>query len=312
MTALDPATTRLSGPRSARNPAASDATSTPAPSTTDTLPDDLQPVPRRTRGHRIRVRSISRILAPLAMLGLILAAWTALSRSLDADRQFLLPSPMAVLNDGIFDSTALGEILPALRTTMVVALLGLVIAMVIGVLSAILMNQAVWVEHALYPYAVVLQTIPILAVVPLIGFWFGFDFPSRLFVCVLVSIFPIITNTLFGLQSVDADLDDLFSLNEATRWQRLVHLELPAALPAMITGFKISAGLSVIGSIIADFFFRQGQPGIGRLIDAYRQRLATEKLLAALLFSSLVGLVLFWIFELIGHRVANRRTSRGG
>lgn len=274
--------------------------------------DALRAVPRRTRGRRIRSRSFTRVLAPVAMLGVILVAWTVVTRSLDEGREFLLPSPWSVLHEGLLDRTALSEILPALQTTMWVALLGLGIAMAIGVLSAIAMNQAVWVEHALYPYAVVLQTIPILAVTPLIGFWFGFDFTSRLFVCVLVSIFPIITNTLFGLQSVDDDLDDLFSLNEASRWQRLVHLEVPAALPAMITGFKISAGLSVIGSIIADFFFRQGQPGIGRLIDAYRQRLATEKLLAALIFSSLVGLVLFWIFELIGHRIANRRTSRGG
>jgi NitT/TauT family transport system permease protein len=106
---------------------------------------------------------------------------------------------------------------------------------------------------------------------------------------------------------VEPGLHDLLSLHHATRWQRLVRLQLPAALPAMITGFKISAGLSMVGAIIADFFFRQGDPGIGRLIDVYRQQLSTERLLTALFLSSLVGLLLFWAFDLLGTWVSRRR-----
>ena len=119
--------------------------------------------------------------------------------------------------------------------------------------------------------------------------------------CVLVSLFPIITNTLFGSEVGRAGpARPVHACTAPRRWQRLVRLQLPAALPAMITGFKISAGLSVIGAIIADFFFRQGDPGIGRLIDVYRQRLSTEQLLTALFLSSLVGLLLFWAFDLLG------------
>jgi NitT/TauT family transport system permease protein len=217
-----------------------------------------------------------------------------------------------VLRKGLLDSENLGELLGGLWSTTLVALVGLGIAMLLGVSLAIVMSQARWVEYSVYPYAIVLQTIPILAVVPLLGFWFGFDFESRVIVCVLVSLFPLITNTLFGLKSVDAGHHDLFTLYGASRLQRLWRLQLPAALPAMITGFKISSGLSVIGAIVADFFFRQGDPGIGRLIDVYRQRLATEQLMTALFLSSLVGLALFFAFDLWGGYVDRRRRARAG
>jgi NitT/TauT family transport system permease protein len=197
--------------------------------------------------------------------------------------------------------------LDALVSTAEVALAGLAIAIVLGVAIGVVMSQARWVEYSIYPYAIILQTIPILAVVPLLGYWFGFDFSSRVVVCVLVSLFPLITNTLYGLKSVDPAHQDLFTLLGASRLQRLVYLQFPAALPAIVTGCKISAGLAVIGSIVADFFFRQGEPGIGRLIDIYRQRLATEQLMTALLLSSLLGLLLFLVFELLARAVDRQR-----
>jgi NitT/TauT family transport system permease protein len=162
------------------------------------------------------------------------------------------------------------------------------------------MIQARWVEWSIYPWAVVLQTIPILAIVPLIGFWFQFGFNSRVLVCVLIALFPIVTNTLFGLKSTDQAHHDLFTLQRATRWQRLVQLQLPGALPAIMSGWRIAAGLSVIGAIVGDFFFRQGEPGIGRLIDDYRARLQSEQLFASVVLSSLLGLVVFWGFGLLG------------
>jgi len=240
----------------------------------------------------------------LLVLVAVLGLWSLTSHLLlDADRRFLLPPPEDVLSKGVLNGEALGEMLAALASTTAVAVVGLGIAIVVGVLLGIAMSQARWVEYSIYPYAVVLQTIPILAVVPLLGFWFGFDFESRVIVCVLVSLFPLITNTLYGLKSVDVGHHELFTLLGASRWQRLCCLQLPAALPAIVTGCKISAGLSVIGSIVADFFFRQGEPGIGRLIDIYRQRLATEQLMTALLLSSLLGLLLFLGFEVLSRAI---------
>ena len=256
-------------------------------------------------------RSLVTYLAPLVVFAIVIGLWLFLSEVvLDKDRRFLLPPPQDVVSKGILDTKNLTEILQGLWSTIEVALVGLAIAMVLGVALAIVMSQARWVERSVYPYAVALQTIPILAIVPLLGFWFGYEFRSRVIVCVLIALFPIITNTLFGLQSTDADMLDLFRLHRATRRQRLWHLQLPGALPAMMTGFKISAGLSVIGAIIADFFFRQGDPGIGRLIDIYRMRLETEQLLTALFFSSVVGLLLFWSFDIIGNRIQRRRSPK--
>jgi NitT/TauT family transport system permease protein len=281
-------------------------TDEPVTTTTSVLtPVRVAAVARRARGSRL-----ARFTAPLLTLVAVLGCWLFVSYEvLDPARRFLLPPPQDVLLHGLLSTGSLGELLPALWSTTQVALVGLAISIALGIALGIVMSQARWLEYSLYPYAIVLQTIPILAIVPLLGFWFGFDFTSRVIVCVLVSLFPIITNTLFGLTSVDTGHHELFSLHGATRGQRLLRLQLPAALPAILTGCKISAGLSVIGAIIADYFFRQGDPGIGRLIDIYRQRLQTEGLLSALVLSSLVGLVLFWSFDLLDRRVRRRRTA---
>src|SRR5258706_6425388 len=277
-----------------------------------TRSSDAAPGSRRVvRARRSEVaarRPLSRVVAPMLTFLAFLTVWSLVSRFvLDPDRRFLLPTPLSVVRNGILQSDALVEMLGGLASTAEVALAGLGIAIVLGVGTGILMSQAPWLEYSIYPYAIALQTIPILAVVPLLGYWFGFDFQNRGLVCVLVSLFPLITNTLYGLKSVDAGHHDLFTLIRASRVQRLLHLQLPAALPAIITGCKISAGLAVIGSIVADFFFRQGEPGIGRLIDIYRQRLATEQLMTALLLSSLLGLLLFGVFEILARMVDRRR-----
>lgn len=251
-------------------------------------------------------RLLATVMPPLAVLAAIVVGWYAVTYlALAPGRRFLLPAPDQVIAVGFLDAVNLGRILEALLTTATVALIGLAIAAAIGLGTAILMSQAPWVERSLYPWAVVLQTIPILAVVPLIGFWFGYEFPSRVIVCVLIALFPITTNTLFGLKSVDRGHRDLFALHRATRRQRLLKLQLPGALPAIFTGLRISAGLSVIGAIVGDFFFRQGQPGIGRLIDQYTQRLQSEQLFAAVVVSSVFGLAVFAAFGALG-RLATR------
>ncbi|GEM32966.1 nitrate ABC transporter permease [Nocardia neocaledoniensis NBRC 108232] len=259
--------------------------------------------PKLRRRWPFRISPI-RVLAPIVVFVAVLACWSLVSHVLlDPQSRFLLPAPEQVIAKGLLDPVARTAIVAALWSTVQVALVGLVVAIVLGVSFAVVMSQARWAEYSLYPYAVVLQTIPILAVVPLFGFWFGYEFSSRVIVCVMVSLFPVVTNTLFGLKSVAPAEHDLFTLHGASRWQRLVKLQLPTALPAMISGFKISGGMAIIGSIVADFFFRQGEPGIGRMIDVYRQQLATEELLTALLLSSLVGLILFWLFDFLARRV---------
>jgi NitT/TauT family transport system permease protein len=248
-----------------------------------------------------RRRRVAQVIAPLIVLALMLGIWLFISYVLlEPRRRFLMPPPQEIIRVGLFDARNAAEILAGLWSTAQVAFVGLFVAIAIGTLVAVAMIQARWVEWSLYPWAVVLQTIPILAIVPLIGFWFQFGFSSRVLVCVLISLFPIITNTLFGLQSTDAMHHDLFTLQHATRLQRLLKLQLPGALPAIVSGWRIAAGLSVVGAIVGDFFFRQGEPGIGRLIDDYRARLQSEQLFAAVGLSSLLGLLVFWAFGLLG------------
>lgn len=257
---------------------------------------------RRSGAGRLR-RTAGALFPPVVVFVVVMGIWSLLSYAVLSEQQrFLLPPPQKVVEVGFFDTANLTEILHGLWSTTQVALAGLVIAIVLGVALAVAMSQARWVEQSVYPYAVALQTIPIIALVPLIGFWFDFNFRSRVIACVLISLFPIITNTLFGLKSADRGMHELFTLHHASRWTRLTRLQLPAALPAMFTGFRIAAGLSVIGAIVGDFFFRQGDPGIGRLIDIYRQQLASERLFTAIFFSSLLGLVVFWAFGLLSNR----------
>ena len=241
---------------------------------------------------------------PTAVFVVALGIWYGVSYLLlDPQRRFLVPPPHEVVRVGFFDPYNLQELLDALWLSARVAFIGLFIATVLGMVLAVAMSQARWIERSLYPYAILTQTIPILAMVPLFGFWFGFGYVSRVLVVILFAIFPIIANTLFGLQSVEQDHHDLFRLHQAGRLTRLWKLQLPAALPSIFTGLRISAGLAVIGAIVGDFFFKQGEPGIGILIDLYRSRLQSEQMFAAIILSSLLGVVVFWLFGFLARRV---------
>jgi len=268
------------------------------PSTPDSEASALRPAARPASHRR---QNLAQVVAPIAVFVLVMCAWLFISYVvLEPRRRFLMPPPQQVVLVGLLNPANFSEILSALWSTTQVAVVGLVASIAIGTIVAVSMIQARWVEWSIYPWAVVLQTIPILAIVPLIGFWFQFGFSSRVLVCVLISLFPIITNTLFGLKSTDQAHHDLFTLQHATRLQRLLKLQLPGALPAIVSGWRIAAGLSVLGAIVGDFFFRQGDPGIGSLIDDYRARLQSEQLFAAVALSSLLGLIVFWGFGLLG------------
>ena len=256
-----------------------------------------------TKGKKVPNRSKRNLnwILPLAFSLVMVGLWYLVSYVVLSDeRQFLVPPLHEIVERAVTGDGVRGELLNGLLIMAKSSFTGLAIATFLGGLFAILMNLRRWVEHSFFPWAVVLQTIPILALVPLIGGLFGFGFSARVVVAVLISLFPIITNTLFGLQSVERNLHELFTLHGARRWTRLTKLELHAALPATFTGLRIAAGLSVIGAIVGEFFFGRGEKGIGVLIDKYRGLAATRELLAALIVSSLLGIVVFWGFTLAG------------
>jgi len=257
-------------------------------------PDDApRPMQRIGIGRRLS----NGILPPLALGIVVLGGWYFISyQLLDEKRRFLLKPPHLVVQNGIFDWTVFSEMLTGLWSSTKVAMIGLSISILLGFLLAIIMSQARVIERAVFPFMVTLQAIPILAIVPLISFWWGTGQRSRIIVCIIISLFPIIVNTLFGLQSAERGMHDLFTLHHASRLTRLRKLMFPAALPAIFAGLRISAGLSVIGAIVGDFFFGRGDVGIGQLLRRYANRLEGEELLAAVFLSSALGVTVFLTF----------------
>ena len=269
----------------------------------------------RPEARRSRVASLASVVVPPVAVGLaILGVWYFITYAvLEPRRRFLLRPPHEVWKVGFADGDNLADLLEGMWSSSKVAFWGLLIAISLGFLLAIVMSQAKVVERAIFPYAVVLQAIPILAIVPLIGFWFGYGFQSRVLVCVIIALFPIVVNTLFGLLSADQGMHDLFTLHGASRVTRLRRLMFPAALPAVFAGLRISAGLSVIGAIVGDFFFGQGDVGIGQLLKRYANRLEGEQLFAAVIMSSALGVGVFLFFGWLSGRIVGKWTgeSRG-
>ncbi|GJJ21432.1 ABC transporter permease [Mycolicibacterium mageritense] len=251
---------------------------------------------------------LSRFAPPAGVLAALIALWYLTTYAvLSADRRFLMPPPHVVVHKG-FDSATLAELLPALGQTVLVSASGLILSILIGVCWAIAMSQADWIQRSLFPYAVILQCIPVLALVPLIGFWFGYDYPARVIACVMVALFPMVSNTLFGLQSVQPSHREMFRVQKASRSTTLLKLELPTALPAILAGMRISAGLSVVGAVVADFFFRRGQAGLGALISNYQSRVQTPQLFAAIALACLFGVTVFWLFGWLAQRLVGKWT----
>ena len=240
-------------------------------------------------------------LPPVLAFIAIISVWYLIAAVFAAQqRGFLWPFPHEVLYAAIAEPTAIATIYPALLNTVVVALTGLIIAVVLGVAIAVLMAQARWVERAFFPYAVILQCVPILAITPLIGTIVGYNFAGKVVITVIISLFPLIANTLFGLQATDKGQRELFQLQGASRWTRLVKLQAPAAMPSFVVGLRNAAGLSVIGAVIGDQLMGQGSPGLGTAIAVFSSRIQAPETWASLLIASLFGVAVFLVFGLIG------------
>lgn len=246
----------------------------------------------------------SRVLPPFLLLVLAAGTWEFVSYVvLSPSRRFLLPPLQQVLQQSFGVGANLITLASALGVTSELAVIGLAIAMMFGISIAVFMSQSPFLERGLYPYLVLLQTVPILALVPLIGFWLGFSATARIVVCILIALFPIIANTTLGLNAVTDAHHDLFKLHQAGRVTVLRKLMMPAALPAMFTGFRISAGLSVVGEIVGGFFFQRGPTDLGILVNSYVDDLNGPLLFGAILFSALLGVVVFWAFTALGRVV---------
>jgi NitT/TauT family transport system permease protein len=233
----------------------------------------------------------SRVLLPLAVGAAFVALWHVLVVAFEVPR-YIVPSPLAVAETMAAEWTLLAQ---SLWVTMKVTLYALALAVVLGTLVAFVFVQSRWIEDSLFPYAVLLQVTPIVAVAPLVIIWVR-DTELALVICAtLVAIFPVISNTTLGLRSVDPGLAELFRLNRATRLQTLLRLRVPGALPYFFAGLRVASGLALIGAVVAEFVAGTGGAGAGL---AYQILLAglqvnIPRLFAALVLITLAGVLLF-------------------
>jgi len=247
-------------------------------------------VPSATRPLLFQPR-VQRIVYPLLVGVTLLALWQGLVTGLELP-PYLVPSPLLMMQTLITDWSALGA---SLAVTVKITLLAFLAATVTGVLISFLFVQSKAIETALFPYAVLLQVTPIVAVAPLIIIWVRDPTLSMVICASLVALFPIISNTTLGLRSVDPDLQSYFQLNRATRLQTLLRLRIPSALPYFFGGLRISSGLALIGAVVAEFVAGTGGTGAGlayQILQAGFQ-LNIPRMFAALLLISLTGVALF-------------------
>ena len=232
-----------------------------------------------------------RFAAPALVALIALALWQALVVAYDVPA-YLVPSPLTVARTLVADRVLLAQ---SLAVTLSIALVALAIAVVLGTLIALVFVQSRWIEMSLFPYAVLLQVTPIVAIAPLIIIWVDDTRVALVLCAVVVAIFPIISNTTLGLRSVDPGLLNLFRMCRATRAQVLFRLRVPSALPYFFGGLRIASGLALIGAVVAEFVAGTGGQGAGL---AYQILLAgiqlnIPRLFAALVLITLAGVALF-------------------
>lgn len=246
---------------------------------------------------------VSHILPPLTAFLVVVMVWH-FATVIFAIERFILPGPLLVVKSAVKYTD---ELWSGFLITGLEAFVGFLLSLSVGILVACLFSQSRLIRHSLFPYAIFLQTVPIVAIAPLIVIWFGTGFQSVVLVSFIISLFPIITNATAGLLQVDPDLLDLFSLNNATRWQTLTKLRLPSAVPSIITGARIASGVAVIGAIVGEFFAGYvSRKGLGYLILQTAPQLKTDKLFATVFASTLLGLLIFTLVSLIGNAILKR------
>jgi NitT/TauT family transport system permease protein len=237
-------------------------------------------------------------LAPVVTFLLLLFSWE-LTVNFQNIPKYILPAPTDIFTSLLLNYS---DLLTSTFITFRITFFAFVIASLLAIFIAILFSQSKIIELSLYPIAVVFQVTPVVAIAPLILIWVGLDNAEYaiLILAVIVAFFPVLANTNLGIRSVEKNLGELFSLYEANRFQRLFKLQLPYALPFILTGMKTSIGLALIGSVVAEFVAGSGtSTGLAwRIIEA-GNRLDVPKLFAALILLVALGVILFLIISLL-------------
>ena len=263
---------------------------------------------------RISANSLRGTLASVAsVLGVAVgmgALWHGVVRLLGLPK-ILLPTPYEVALAGWEQRETL---LWGTFVTGVAALVSLAVAVVLGTAISIIFSQSAAIRRAFFPYVVFLQTVPIVAIAPLLVIWSGYEFRTTVLATVIICLFPIINNVTTGLSAAMAEHEELFRLYGAGRLKRLFWLQLPTAVPYLVLGMRISSGLAVVGAIVAEFFVSNASAyeGLGVMMTGWQGLSKTDALMAALFASTLLGLILFGIVRLIGATVLGRWNRGSG
>lgn len=242
---------------------------------------------------------------PVALGIAVIAAWqwavTALAIS-----PIVLPGPDAIARAFVSDFTNLSA---ALWTTLRITIVAFVLAVAGGVALAVLFSQSRIIETALFPYAVILQVTPVVAIAPIVTIWVGYDNINAVLLILawIVAFFPILANTTLGLRSADHNLIDLFRLYGASRWQILWKLRFPSALPYLLSAMKVSGGLALIGVVVAEFAAGTGTAtGLAWLITLATRNLHMATAFAALVLLSILGIVIFFVLSALEWALLHR------
>ncbi len=255
--------------------------------------DDAQVVDLEERAiaRRERLDKIGAWMLPVLMIALGIFAWDRIV-AVNEIPHYILPGPGRVWDTLIADWRVLFD---ALSITMMITAAALLAAIIGGAGLAILFKQSRLMEMSLYPYAVILQVTPIVAIAPLIFIYVEERLVGLLICAWLVAFFPVLSNTTLGLNSADHNLRDLFKIYGASRWQRLLHLELPSALPYFLGGLRIAGGLALIGAVVAEYVAGTGGIGSGLAFTILEAgyRLNIPRMFAALILIAATGVVIY-------------------
>ena len=251
------------------------------------------------RAKRERIQRFARWFLPSLVMVLSILAWH-LYVTIAEVPHYILPGPVLVAQKLVEDW---GVLWPAMIATGRLTFLALAMAVLGGVALAVAFTQSKWAEMSFFPYAVILQVTPVVAVAPLIQIYVDSPFVAALLCAWIVAFFPILSNTTIGLKSADSNLQDLFTIYGASRWQRLRYLSAPSALPFFLAGLKIAGGLALIGAVVAEFVIGRAGTGLGlasTLLEA-SYRFNFGRLYASLILISVMGVAIFAAMSLISH-----------
>ncbi|WP_404710033.1 ABC transporter permease [Sphingomonas sp. MMS24-J13] len=255
------------------------------------------------RESKARTRLQARLFDGLASAAgglVVLGVWEATVRLLHVSK-FILPPPSLIIGQLV---ARFGELMYALAFTATITLAAFALATLSGVLLGVLLTQNARVERMLWPYAIALQVTPMVAIAPLVVIWVGLDHAwlALMILAWIVAFFPVLSNTMVGMKSTDHGLRNLFSLYRASRTKRFLYLELPSALPYILAGLRVSAGLSVIGAVVAEFVAGSGSAtGLAWTIVSSGTMLDIPQMFAALIVLAVFGLLMNGAVALIQH-----------